>query len=214
MKILIVALVLTVFGVLTAGARPAEVQRRWAPEVDGLKVAEGATFDPKEDAWQVKAGPQAVVPILVDERPGVGERSYRLSGEVKFEGVGGTGFLETWTGIGSGKAFSRTLGDYGPMQKLQGKSAWREFILPMNMTGASDPVSRIEFNAVLPDGGTVWVKNLRLEPFTLPAEALWLKVGVPAAIVTVLALGVLFWRLSRRRVAKARELSRMMAADA
>lgn len=205
---------LIVLGLSFAGAEAPFAPVELKPGVAGLKSAEGAQFDAEKDIWEVKAGPQAVVPIATIYSPGLGRQSYALVGEVRHENVGGVAYLESWTGIGSGKAFSRTLGESGPMGRLHGTSAWREFMLPMNMMGAAGPVTHIEFNANLPDGGTVWVRNLRLVPLPLAVGEMWLRSGVLMAVIAILAaIGALIW-LKSRRLAKRRELGRMMAADA
>jgi hypothetical protein len=58
------------------------------------------------------------------------------------------------------------------MQRLQGNSAWREFILPFNTAGLSASPGRLEFNVVLPDGGIVWLRNLRVMQSGAPAAVL------------------------------------------
>ena len=148
-------------------AAPVFPNRPWKANTPGLTVLKVASYDNAAATIEVTASDKAVLPVIIDAQPNVGTHSYRVMGEVKYEKVGGTGFLETWTSIGAGKAFSRTLGEYGPMAKLTGTSAWREFMLPMNMMGASEPVKQIEMNVVLPDGGKVWLRNLRLEPMDL-----------------------------------------------
>lgn len=187
--------------------------RPWTVKTPGLSVQKGASFDQATDVFEVAASDQAVIPVFVDAQPNVSTHSYTLRGEVKYENVGGTGFLETWTSVGDGKAFSRTLGEYGPMAKLTGTSAWREFTLPMNMMGSSDPVKQIEMNVVLPNGGKVWLRSLRLEPTDF-GSPVFSPMLVMVSIAVIAAVVVLFiWRSRHRRSSEA-ELKRMMAADA
>ncbi len=107
-------------------------------------------------------GSQAPVPILTIDEPGVNRSRHLLAGEVRYRDVSGTGFLEMWTYYGETEFyFSRTLGEVGPMAKLTGSSEWRGFILPFNGKDDAYP-TRLTFNLVLPGGGTVELRNLRL----------------------------------------------------
>ena len=204
-------LCLLVMAASIAAAEPAFSNREWKPGTPDLTVATTARYDDSASAFEVKAGEKTVVPVIVDSKPAVGTHSYALMGEVKHEGVGGTGFLETWTSLGGNKAFSRTLGDYGPMAKLTGNSTWRDFILPMNLMGATTPVTQIEMNVVLPDGGTVWLRNLRLEPMDFGSGQSYTTLLVASAVLAVAVLWFV-WRSRNRRSED--EIKRMMAADA
>ena len=137
---------------------------------------------------------EAVVPVIRDLQPGLEIAPYFLRGEVRHEDVGGTGFLEMWNvfppkrqGQPEPRYFSRGLGEFGPMQKLEGTSAWREFMLPFRTSGVSSEPVRLEFNVVLPNGGTVWLRNLRLtqwEPGSNLAWAeRWTGSGIAGAIL-------------------------------
>lgn len=142
--------------------------RDWFPSTSDLEVQNTAKWDATGGTFEISAGTDAVVPVLKDTKPGLSPVPYQVTGEVRYENVG-TGFLEMWShfpptqpGLPEGSYFSRTLGEVGPMQKLEGSSAWRSFILPFDPTGASGPPTRLELNIVLPDGGTVWLRNIRL----------------------------------------------------
>ena len=150
-------------------AAPAFPNRPWKADTPGLTLLKDASYDNATATIEVIAGDRALTPLIIDAQPQVGSHSYALRGEVKYEEVGGTGYLETWTSVGGGKAFSRSLGEQGPMGKLTGSSTWREFMLPMNMMGSSEPVKQIEMNVVLPNGGKVWLRNLRLDPMDFGA---------------------------------------------
>jgi len=104
------------------------------------------------------------VPLLKIENPGIRSMHYAVSGEIKYEGVQGSGYLEMWNVYPQGRFFSRTLGDpgSGPMAKISGTSGWREFLLPFDRTGSSDPPVSLELNLFLPGRGTVFIGPLKL----------------------------------------------------
>lgn len=106
-------------------------------------------------------------PLVVIERPGVGAPGWVVETEVRYEGVGGLGYLEMWSVLEDGsRYFSRTLGTEGTMAALTGDSPARPAELPFFLDGDLEPV-RLEVNLVLPEGGRVWVGPLRLS--SLPA---------------------------------------------
>jgi len=209
-------LILAFFALSLDAAESAFPVKRLIPGSDGVSLGSSARFAETNGILQVVAGENALVPILVDAQPGVGTHSYRLVGMVRYDEVGGTAFLETWTVFGEDRAFSRTLGESGPMAKLSGSSAWREFILPMNMDGAGASVDRIEFNVILPDGGTVSLKDLRIEPVAAIHGQPWLAIGwllvAPAMFLVGSVVVFLLW-FGKRRRSREEELNRMMAAD-
>ncbi|MDB6004356.1 MAG: hypothetical protein JWR15_1343 [Prosthecobacter sp.] len=194
-------------------AAPAFANRPWKADTPGLTLLKDARYDPATATIEVMAAEKAVVPLIIDEQPNVGNNSYVLLGEVKYEQVGGAGFLETWTSVSGGKAFSRSLAEQGPMAKLTGNSAWREFMLPMNMMGSSAPVKQIEMNVVLPNGGKVWLRHLRLEPLDLGSTGFNPMIVIAALLLIAITVALLLWR-SRRRRSSENEIKRMMAADA
>jgi len=84
----------------------------------------------------------------------------------------------------------------------------------MNMMGSSTPVKQIEMNVVLPDGGKVWLRNLRLEPMDFGASGLpYMLIVIAASVGTAASVVLLVWRNNRRR-SRETEIKRMMAADA
>lgn len=107
------------------------------------------------------------VRLLTIEKPQIGETKYALSGEMRYENVQGSAYLEMWSVFPEGSYFTRTLGDRGsgPMSQLAGTSAWREFTLPFDRTGTADAPTRIEVNLFLPGRGVVFVGPLRLVEF-------------------------------------------------
>jgi hypothetical protein len=101
--------------------------------------------------------------------PAITKKLYAIAGEVKYEGVRGTGYLEMWNyfppakpGMVEAAYFSRTLGDSGEMGKLTGTSGWRRFMLPFDRAGASGPPTRLEINLFLPAQGTVYLSPVQL----------------------------------------------------
>jgi hypothetical protein len=108
------------------------------------------------------AGQPAAVTVLTIERPGVKGPRYALTGQVRYEGVEGAGYLELWNYFPDGSQyFSRTLAESGPMMRLQGTSGWRAFTLPFDATGAPPP-TRLVFNVVLAGKGVVYLGPLHL----------------------------------------------------
>ena len=102
--------------------------------------------------------------VLKVEKPSVTAKRYAVSGEIKYEGVQGAGYLEMWSVFPNGRYFSRTLGapGSGAMAQITGSSDWREFSLPFDSTGASGPPTQIEVNISLPSRGTVFIGPLKL----------------------------------------------------
>lgn len=107
----------------------------------------------------------ATFPLVVIERPAITATRYALRGRVRYDGVAAASYLEMWSHLPEGAFFSRTLGTSGPMQRLEGSSAWRAFELPFNREGGSPPRS-LAFNLVLAGAGTVDIGPLELVQFT------------------------------------------------
>ena len=120
--------------------------------------------------------------------PGIEGDSYFVRGSVRYEGVGGSGYLEMWSFFADGSEYySRTLATEGPVGSLSGDSAGRAFEVPFFLNGVDGP-DRIEFNVVLPEDGTVWVGPLTLDGFG-PSSAWWTErqAGVIGAMCGALA---------------------------
>ncbi len=112
------------------------------------------------------------------EAPRLTEKLYAVTGEVKYSGVGGGAYLETWNAFPSlGRAFSRTLAEGGPAGKIEGNSAWRAFVLPFDASGARELPSALEFNLVLPRGGDVTLRRVRLVEFPPDTTAAQMLAG-------------------------------------
>ncbi len=175
------------------------------------------------------------VPQLIEiakiEKPAATQRAYMLRGKMKFEGVGGEGFLEIWNHFPEpkkGAYFSRTMAETGPMGKLRGDSPWKEFVLPFNFDDATFPMpERIQFNVYLPQTGTVWLSDLELvelPPSELtkhlsgaaaPVFTRWISVAVLLIFGLAITAGVAFASLVYMKSKRAQriELRRMQAMD-
>lgn len=112
------------------------------------------------------------------DHPGITSFRYAVTGQVRYESVEETGYLEMWSAFGDkGEYFSRTLGEWGPMRSLQGSSDWRPFSLPFLANEQHGLPTRLVVNVVLPGKGTVYMGPLRVvqyeqneDPLAIPGE--------------------------------------------
>jgi hypothetical protein len=127
------------------------------------------------------------VTVLTIEAPHITAPRYVLSGQVRYDGVEGTGYLEMWSYFpGRGQYFTRTLVDEGPMMKLRGTAGWRAFALPFDASGAPPPM-RLVVNVVLEGRGTVYLSELTLRDqpradLSSPADGVDRLAGFPGGI--------------------------------
>jgi hypothetical protein len=149
-------------------AVPASAQALKWDEVQSTKQLTSGTVLPPEGGSSFHrlridgSGQASTVAILTFERPSVKGPRYALTGQVRYEGIEGVGYLELWNYFpGGGQYFSRTLAESGPMMKLNGTSGWRTFTLPFDATGAPPP-TRLVFNLVLQGKGVVYFGPLQL----------------------------------------------------
>jgi hypothetical protein len=118
--------------------------------------------------------------VLVLDKPGISSVRYGVQGLVRYQDAASGSHLEVWNHFpGGGAFFSRTLADSGPMQQIEGSSAWRPFLLPFFSDEKAGPPNRLEINVVLAGSGTVCLSPLRLvqydpgeDPLVVPG-ALW-----------------------------------------
>lgn len=129
----------------------------------GTVVADGKF--PNSGCLAIQANTAVSSPLLVIEAPELSKRIYAVSGEIRYEGVEGYGYLETWNQFAGGKYFSRTLAEAGPMAKIRGTSAWRRFVIPFSAGEDSGMPTAIELNLVLPSGGNVWIGPVSLREY-------------------------------------------------
>lgn len=106
--------------------------------------------------------------------PDITELNYAVSGQVRYENVQGTAYLEMLNYLPDGQwFFSRTLGNAGPLSSITGASTWRDFRLPASL--GEDPStprpSRLVINLHLDGPGTVYLSDLRLAN----ASAEWMR---------------------------------------
>lgn len=161
--------------VLTSACLAEETLReiKWSdPNLRG-KLTAGEVIEPNADCpfaqlrVQNSQNEKKTFAILTINDPCITTASYALSGQVRYEGVEGTGYLEMWNHFPDGKMyFSRTLGDSGPMQSLTGSSGWRPFTLPFYIgdTSKMRPF-KLVFNIVLPGRGTIFLGPIKLVQF-------------------------------------------------
>jgi hypothetical protein len=158
-------------------------------------------------------------PLAAVDVADLGTTGYEVRGQVRYDDVVGTSYLEMWSVFPDGaRFFTRTLATDGPMAVLSGTSDWRSFELPFFLNGSSPP-KRLEFNVVLSAAGTVDVGRLEIVP--LPAGAgtdgAWLtqrELGLVGAVVgsTIGLFGALIGVLVGRRRGRGFVLPAMTAA--
>jgi hypothetical protein len=158
-------------------------------------------------------------PLAAIDVADLGTTGYEIRGQVRYDDVAGTSYLEMWSVFpDGGRFFTRTLATDGPMAVLSGTSDWRAFELPFHLDGSSPP-NRLEINVVLGATGTVDVGRLELVP--LPAGAggdgAWLpqrELGLIGAVVgsTIGLFGALVGVLVGRRRGRGFVLPAMTAA--
>lgn len=163
-------LLLSLALVTSATAAESSPARVLKPGTPGIQPGR-ATFDESTGTFLIRAEGKNAVPVLKDTQPQLSLQRYAVVGEVRYEKVGGNGYLELWNvfppakpGLPEGQYFTRTMDVSGPMAMLQGDNGWRPFVLPFDPAGAAKPPVRLELNVVLPEGGTVWLRNVRLVP--------------------------------------------------
>ncbi|MCP5539528.1 MAG: hypothetical protein H7A53_04185 [Akkermansiaceae bacterium] len=158
--------------------------------------------------------------------PAVETDAYAVKGDVRYQGVKGDAFLEMWSHLPAVKGetqiaasfFSRTLETGGLLGKLTGDSDWRPFHLPAIVNdGSGRRPLKLTLNLVLPDAGTVEVRNLRLAALPAPAGLL-ARPGTRLALLLAamgVGLGITFTLLALhvRKKRTENELRRIRAAD-
>lgn len=126
-------------------------------------------------------------PLVTLESPPIRSAGYAVRGRVRYDDVQGVGYLEMWSHLREGAFFSRTLGDSGPMQRLEGSSDWRRFALPFFNREGGAPPTKLVLNLVLAGSGTVELGPLELVELTSQEDL----VSVPGAWWTDREAGLL-----------------------
>ena len=139
-----------------------------------LRGGEAASVDGKSALKIVNRNETPLqLQLLKIPKPPISKMLYAITGEVRYDGIRGDGYLEMWnffpplqSGMPEGQYFSRTLGVGGEMGKLSGTSDWRAFMLPFDSTGGSGSPTRLEINIFLPAQGTVFLGPIKLVEYT------------------------------------------------
>jgi hypothetical protein len=135
--------------------------------VTGGVLLPGAGPENGTAGLQLRAAGATSFHLVTIERPPITGPAFVVTGQVRYQGVEGQGYLEMWTVFPDGQRFfSRTLAPQGPVAALHGESSWRRFELPFDWSGASQAPSRLEISLVLPGRGTVWLGPMQLQPRT------------------------------------------------
>lgn len=153
---------------------------RWSEEREAGRLSEGDVRQhpggEPDESWTIRRdGTElAVFALATIDDPGVGGPAYMLRGMVRYEGVDPPAYLEMWNYFPDGSAFfTRTLGESGPLGRLEGTSGWRELRVPFSLAtpdGGIDPrrPSRLEVSLVMPGRGEVALGPLELVQLQTP----------------------------------------------
>lgn len=208
----------------------------WLEVEKAAKLPKSASIDKDtehRDVLKIVRTPDVpqLIELVTIEKFAVTKRAYMLRGKVKFAGVGGEGFLETWSHFPEpkkGAYFSRTMAETGPMGKLRGDSPWKDFVLPFTFDDPSFPMpEKIQFNVYLPQNGTVWLSDLELIEFppselanqlsgsSAPSFIKWGMIALGITAVLAIAAGIAAANLIylKSKQAQKIELRRMQALD-
>jgi hypothetical protein len=149
--------------------------------------------------------------VFTIDKPGITSSRYAITGQVRYQDVEGSGYLEMWSCFaGDQRCFSRTLETSGPMQALKGSSGWRRFVVPFYNKEGTPPPEKLILTVVLPGRGKVWLSPLDLVQFEpgedpLAVKGQWWKDrtggligGVAGSIIGCMG-GLIGWLTSRGR---------------
>ena len=127
-------------------------------------------------------------PLTSIANPAISGNQYAVIGQIRYESVEGTGYLEMWSVFADGgRYFTRTLAGSGPLARLRGTAGWRSFELPFLLAGHESPI-RLELNVVLPGRGTVVLGPLSLSQPA--AESAWWSERTAGLIGAILGLAI------------------------
>jgi hypothetical protein len=162
------AAVILVSSFIPALAQEAARPISWRELHNAGRLKTGEVIDqdgPHRDPLRVSSQISASMTLVELDNPGITTDYYEVTGQIRYENVDQTGFLEMWSLFpGGGRYFSRTLAASGPMASLSGTSPWRDFTLPFSLAGApaGTKPNKLVVNVVLPAGGTVYLSPMRL----------------------------------------------------
>jgi hypothetical protein len=111
------------------------------------------------------SAPATFLLVTIDS-PGITTARYAIRGRVKYEGVARASYLEMWNYLPDGAYFTRSLGESGPMGRLEGTSEWRAFVLPFSNREGGSPPTKLVLNLVMMGAGTVEIGPLELVQFS------------------------------------------------
>ena len=145
--------------------------------------------------------------LIACDAPEFSTHQYVIRGRVKYEGVIGDGYLELLNDFGDKKVyFTRTLGQFGGLKKLQGTNDWREFELPFYAEPGMKPV-KLSLNLVLKGQGKVIVSQPRFSNLAESAAGWWTNQqggivgGVVGSLLGILG-GLIGWSAAWRKSQK------------
>jgi len=151
-------------------------------ELSGLMVLEPPTFEPTIEPTELPEAIPTTFPdgVLIVENNQSAHKSERIAtieyrptssayvvrGKVRYNNVEAAAYLEMWNVMPDGsRYFSRTLAEHGTMQKIQGTSDWREFVLPFNLMEHRPEAVTLEINVVMPGKGTIELSELSVSDY-------------------------------------------------
>jgi hypothetical protein len=151
---------------------------RWPDLAAAGKLVPG-TVVPKPDGLAgaslrvTRADPTpATITLVTIERPAIRMTTYAIRGRVKYDHVAPGSYLEMWNHLSEGAFFTRTLGQGGPMGRLDGSSGWRTFVLPFTNREGGPPPQKLVVNVVFNGAGTVEIGPLEIVQFAAGEDPL------------------------------------------
>lgn len=139
-------------------------------QLKSVRVQDVDSNNPTLEATVLPA--QTRTEILALQPPAILRAVYALKGEIRYDDIRGAGFLEMNNVLDTKSYFTRTLQNSGPMQSINGTSSWRPFLVPFyrNSKGSMSEIetgspTELTLAVVLPEGGTVQLRNIRLVQF-------------------------------------------------
>jgi hypothetical protein len=162
-------LIFACIGVSSASAQELARNISWSSlkESGKLTIGEilpgGPGIPPVQLKIENSSNQPKTVTLWDSDTPAITKYRYALEGKIRYENVQGKSYLEMWSYFQDGNMyFSRTLGDSGPIQSLEGSSDWRPITLPFYGSEKSGPPTRIVVNLVFAGTGTVYLTNMKL----------------------------------------------------
>jgi hypothetical protein len=117
----------------------------------------------------------------------ISSKHYAIVGRLRYAGMAPGSFLEmeSWfrpeqPGGPEGFFFSRTLGNAGPMAKIEGSDDGRDFVLPFDATGFKTSLDRLVLKLHIMGPGEIWLSNVRLVQY--PDATAATSVTAPPAV--------------------------------